>query len=144
MTSKQSVPGLDAVGMVEKLLGEVGARPGLALGQALAQARGRLATRTSRLGVDGALKDLALTLTQHTDTPEASLYGNVFLAMSGALQGAQSVNRENFGEALTAGLTAVQSVGDTSPARQHLIDTPIPTREAYGEAASAGERSMPP
>ncbi|GGO21048.1 DAK2 domain-containing protein [Deinococcus humi] len=139
MTSKQSVPSLGAVGMVQELVEEVGARPGLALGQAFAQARGRMAARTSRPGVDGALEDLALTLIQHTDPPEAGLYGDVFLAMSGALQGAQNLNRENFGEALTAALAAVQTVGDTSPARQHLIGTLIPAREAYREAATAGE-----
>ncbi len=139
MTSKQSVPSLDAVGMVQNLIEAVGVRPGLALGQAFAQARGRMSACISAPGVGGTLEDLAPTLDGKTDTSEAYLCGDVFLAMSGAFQGAGSVNRENFGEALTAALAAVQTEGDISPARQHLIDTLIPSREAYRGAASAGE-----
>jgi hypothetical protein len=56
-----------------------------------------------------------LRLTQHPGTPEAGLYGDVFLAMSGALQGVESVDREHFGGAL------------------------IPARAAYHEAVSVRE-----
>ncbi|OLV15751.1 DAK2 domain-containing protein [Deinococcus marmoris] len=139
MTSKQSVPTAQAVGMVQMLIDEVAAQPGLALGQAFSLARGRMAARPGPPEVGGALEDLGLTLTGSTDNLEAPLYGNVFLAMAGALQGADTVDRENFGEALTAGLDSVQTVGDTSPARRQLIDTLIAARNAYREAAQDGQ-----
>lgn len=139
MTSKQSVPSTQAVDMVQRLIDDVAAQPGLALGRAFSLTRERLAARTTPPDVGGALEDLGLTLTESTDPLEAPLYGNVFLAMAGALQGADRVDRENFGEALTAGLDSVQTVGDTSPARRQLTDTLMAARNAYRDAAQSGQ-----
>ena len=67
------------------------------------------------------------------------LYGGFFLALSETLAGQAALTRENFGAALSAGVDAVQDVGNAQVGDKTLINTLVPARDAYEAALEAGQ-----
>ena len=66
------------------------------------------------------------------------LYGSFFLEMSAALAGKDTLDAQRFGEALSAGVTGVETVGSAKVGDKTLLDTLVPARDAYQAALAAG------
>ena len=112
---------------------------GINMSKGFSQARARMAQRAQAPGLADALDDLAITLLEGIGGSMGPLYGGFFLAMSEALSGQGDLTRENFGEALSSGVEAVQDVGNAQVGDKTLIDTLVPARDAYGAALEAGK-----
>ena len=112
---------------------------GINMSKGFSQARARMAQRAQAPGLADALDDLAITLLEGIGGSMGPLYGGFFLAMSEALSGQGDLTRENFGEALSRGVEAVQDVGNAQVGDKTLIDTLVPARDAYIAALEAGK-----
>ena len=151
---KQSLPMNDGAFIVENLIDMMGEQRaylseidgaigdgdhGINMSKGFSQARTRIAGRTQTPDFAAALDDLAMTLLEGIGGSMGPLYGGFFLAMSDALSGQDELNRENFGQALSKGVKAVQDVGNAQVGDKTLIDTLIPARSAYNAALEAGK-----
>jgi dihydroxyacetone kinase-like protein len=67
------------------------------------------------------------------------LYGMFFQEMGGACRGEESITPQVFQTMLTAGLEAIQSLGDAKVGDKTLIDTLVPAREAFAASVQAGD-----
>jgi phosphoenolpyruvate---glycerone phosphotransferase subunit DhaL len=112
---------------------------GINMSKGFLQARTRMAGRAQAPDLAAALDDLAMTLLEGIGGSMGPLYGGFFLAMSEALSGQSDLTRENFGEALSRGVEAVQDVGSAQVGDKTLIDTLVPARAAYAAALDAGK-----
>lgn len=95
----------------------------------------RQAPQTS---LPAALETLALTLMDGIGGSMGPLYGSFFLAMSTALEGQATLDRELLLQALDAGIAAVEEIGAARVGDKTLMDTLIPARDAYRAALAAG------
>ena len=67
------------------------------------------------------------------------LYGKMFKGFASELDGKEEIGAEEFGAALNAMLTAVQSISPAQPGDKTLIDTLQPAVMAYKKACSEGK-----
>lgn len=67
------------------------------------------------------------------------LYGKMFRGFANELEGKNEIGKEEFGEALNAMLTSVQSISPAQPGDKTLIDTLYPAVTAYKKAAAEGK-----
>ena len=67
------------------------------------------------------------------------LYGKMFRGFATELEGKNQVDMEDFGNALNAMLTSVQSISPAQPGDKTLIDTLHPAVLAYKKAAGEGK-----
>lgn len=112
---------------------------GINMSKGFQQARARMAERASPPDLAQALDDLAMTLLEGIGGSMGPLYGGFFLALSETLAGQAALTRENLGAALSAGVDAVQDVGNAQVGDKTLIDTLVPARDAYQAALAAGQ-----
>ena len=112
---------------------------GINMSKGFSQARERVAERPGEASLPGALDDLAMTLLEGIGGSMGPLYGGFFLAFSEALTGQEALNARNFGDALAAGVAAVQEVGAAEVGDKTLVDTLVPALKAYQAAQEAGQ-----
>jgi dihydroxyacetone kinase-like protein len=66
------------------------------------------------------------------------LYGSLFRAMAGPLDGQADVEPAAFAEALAAGVAQVQKLGKAEPEDKTMIDALLPAQRALAEAVDGG------
>ena len=89
-------------------------------------------------GLAEALDALAMTLLEGIGGSMGPLYGSFFLEMSAALAGKDTLDAQRFGEALSAGVTGVETVGSAKVGDKTLLDTLVPARDAFHAALANG------
>jgi phosphoenolpyruvate---glycerone phosphotransferase subunit DhaL len=67
------------------------------------------------------------------------LYGTFFTDMSEVLDGKDSLTAADFSAMLTAGLAAIQSLGEAKPGDKTLVDVLVPAKTAFDEAIAQGK-----
>ncbi len=67
------------------------------------------------------------------------LYGSLFRAMAGPLDGQADVAPAAFAEALAAGVAQVQKLGKAEPADKTMVDALLPAQQALSKAVDGGE-----
>lgn len=85
-----------------------------------------------------ALEQLSQSLMDDIGGSMGPLYGNFFLGFVNTLEPHAQLDARLFGEALTAAVTGVQSMGNAQVGDKSLIDTLVPARDAYAQALKAG------
>jgi len=70
------------------------------------------------------------------------LYGKMFKGFSTVLQGIDQISAVDFGKALDAMLTAIQSISPAKPGDKTLIDTLQPAVESFRESTGNGKDFM--
>ncbi|RAM65245.1 dihydroxyacetone kinase [Herbaspirillum rubrisubalbicans] len=78
-----------------------------------------------------ALDMLSITLMEGIGGSMGPLYGSFFMAMSTALQGHATLDRQLFLHALDEGIAAVQAIGEAKVGDKTLMDTLVPARDAF-------------
>ncbi len=78
-----------------------------------------------------ALDTLSITLMEGIGGSMGPLYGSFFMAMSTALEGHSTLDRQLFLTALDEGIAAVQAIGEAKVGDKTLMDTLIPARDAF-------------
>ncbi len=86
-----------------------------------------------------ALDGLGDTLLTDIGGSMGPLYGMFFQEMGGACRGEETITPQVFQAMLTAGLEAIQSLGDAKVGDKTLIDTLVPAREAFAASVGAGD-----
>jgi dihydroxyacetone kinase phosphoprotein-dependent L subunit len=114
---------------------------GINMSKGFSQCGERLAKRAAPPSLPVALADLSDALMGGIGGSMGPLYGSFFLDMSSVLEAHASLDKQLFYRALSAGIDAVQAIGDAKVGDKTLIDTLEPARAAY-EAALAENRSF--
>jgi dihydroxyacetone kinase-like protein len=114
---------------------------GINMSKGFSQCGERLAKRATPPSLPAALADLSDALMGGIGGSMGPLYGSFFLDMSSVLEGHALLDSPLFYRALSAGIDAVQAIGDAKVGDKTLIDTLEPARAAY-EAALAENRSF--
>jgi len=112
---------------------------GINMSKGFSQAAVKMAARAQPPSLPQALEDLALSLLEGIGGSMGPLYGGFFLAFSEVLEGQSQLTAQNFGDALSAALSAVQEVGGAVVGDKTLVDTLVPAFEAYKAALERGE-----
>ena len=85
-----------------------------------------------------ALEVLAYVLLDEMGGSMGPLYGALFLAVSTAISGHESLDKDLFLVAISDGTEAVQAIGNAQLGDKTLLDTLIPAREGYRAALVDG------
>lgn len=84
------------------------------------------------------LKVLAKILMMKIGGSMGPLYGKFFKGFAKEIDGKEQIDVNDFGQALTAILTSIQSISPAKPGDKTLIDTLHPAVNAYNEAVQSG------
>jgi dihydroxyacetone kinase-like protein len=90
-------------------------------------------------GLGAALGVLGQTLVDGVGGSMGPLYGNFFLALSGALGERELVDAPAFSAMLGAGLAAIQEIGSAKVGDKTLLDALVPARDAFEAAIETGK-----
>jgi len=85
-----------------------------------------------------SLKTLGKILMMKIGGSMGPLYGKFFLSMGKALEGAEGVGRDEFGQALRASLDSIHAISPAQVGDKTLMDVLIPADEAYAKAEADG------
>lgn len=107
---------------------------GINMSKGFSQCGERLAKRATPPSLPVALADLSDALMGGIGGSMGPLYGSFFLDMSGVLEAHALLDKQLFYHALSAGIDAIQAIGDAKVGDKTLIDTLEPARAAYGAA----------
>jgi len=111
---------------------------GINMSKGFSQCGERLARRDAPLPLPTALGELSDALMAGIGGSMGPLYGSFFLDMSSVLDAHASLDKHLFYRALSAGIDAVQAVGEARVGDKTLIDTLAPALAAYGHALQDG------
>lgn len=111
---------------------------GINMSKGFSQCGERLVRRDAPLPLPAALGELSDALMGGIGGSMGPLYGSFFLDMSSVLEAHASLDKHLFYRALSAGIDAVQAVGEARVGDKTLIDTLAPALAAYGTALEAG------
>ncbi|MFC0403366.1 dihydroxyacetone kinase subunit DhaL [Paraburkholderia rhizosphaerae] len=114
---------------------------GINMSKGFSQCGERLAKRAAPPPLPVALADLSDALMGGIGGSMGPLYGSFFLDMGSVLEGHALLDKHLFYRALSAGIDAVQAIGDAKVGDKTLIDTLEPARAAY-DAALNDNRSF--
>jgi dihydroxyacetone kinase phosphoprotein-dependent L subunit len=107
---------------------------GINMSKGFSQCGERLAKRAMPPSLPVSLADLSDALMGGIGGSMGPLYGSFFLDMSGVLEAHALLDKQLFYRALSAGIDAIQAIGDAKVGDKTLIDTLEPARAAYGAA----------
>lgn len=99
---------------------------------------GEKLTRTGPISLADACETLALVLMEGIGGSMGPLYGNFFMELGETLKSSPQLDAALFSKALSAGIAAVQSIGDAQLGDKTLMDTLLPAQEAFAQALAAG------
>ena len=111
---------------------------GINMSKGFSQCGEALRAKSALPGLAEALDALAMTLLEGIGGSMGPLYGSFFLEMSAALAGKDTLDAQRFGEALSAGVAGVETVGSAKVGDKTLMDTLVPAREAFQAAVAGG------
>jgi dihydroxyacetone kinase phosphoprotein-dependent L subunit len=107
---------------------------GINMSKGFSQCGERIAARGETPSLALAFDDLAMTLMEGIGGSMGPLYGSFFLSFAETLEGHQELDKSLFLKALSAGIDAVQAVGEAKVGDKTLIDTLMPARSDYQQA----------
>jgi dihydroxyacetone kinase phosphoprotein-dependent L subunit len=111
---------------------------GINMSKGFSLCRERLLASPALPGLAESLDTLAMVLLEGIGGSMGPLYGSFFMGFSETLAGHDRMDARLFGEALTAAVAGVQSVGDAKVGDKTLIDTLVPARDAFLAASKGG------
>lgn len=111
---------------------------GINMSKGFTAARERLAALPAPRLTD-ALRVLGETLVEDVGGAMGPLYGSFFGAMGDALGDREAVDAAAFSSMLSAGLTAIQEIGNAKVGDKTLLDALVPARDAFDAALRAGK-----
>ena len=111
---------------------------GINMSKGFSQCGEALRAKSALPGLAEALDALAMTLLEGIGGSMGPLYGSFFLEMSAALAGKDTLDAQRFGEALSAGVAGVETVGSAKVGDKTLLDTLVPARDAFHAALANG------
>ncbi len=85
------------------------------------------------------LKTLGKILMMKIGGSMGPLYGKLFTSMGKAIEGKESVGKEEFLDALKAALTSIQAISPAKVGDKTLMDVLIPSVDAFDKAVSEGQ-----
>ncbi|WP_372437262.1 dihydroxyacetone kinase subunit DhaL [Pseudomonas chlororaphis subsp. aureofaciens] len=91
-----------------------------------------------QLDLAGALDELTLSLMEGIGGSMGPLYGSLFIGMADEVRGSQQIDAARFARLLRGGLTSLQDITDAGVGDKCLMDTLIPTVEAFEQAEAGG------
>lgn len=111
---------------------------GVNMGKGFRLAGEKLHARGAFSFADG-LETLGDTLLSDIGGSMGPLYGTFFTDMGEVLDGADAIDAALFSAMMTAGLAAVQGLGEAKPGDKTLVDVLVPARAAFDEAQASGK-----
>src|SRR5450830_388873 len=91
-----------------------------------------------QLSLAEALDELTLALMEGIGGSMGPLYGSLFIGMADEVRGREEIDAASFARLLRGGLTSLQDITDAGVGDKCLMDTLIPSVEAFEQAQAAG------
>jgi len=91
-----------------------------------------------QLSLAEALDELTLALMEGIGGSMGPLYGSLFIGMADEVRGREEIDAASFARLLRGGLTSLQDITDAGVGDKCLMDTLIPSVEAFEQAQAEG------
>ncbi|WP_213941763.1 dihydroxyacetone kinase subunit DhaL [Pseudomonas sp. dw_612] len=91
-----------------------------------------------QLSLAEALDELTLALMEGIGGSMGPLYGSLFIGMADEVRGREQIDAASFARLLRGGLTSLQDITDAGVGDKCLMDTLIPSVEAFERAVAEG------
>ncbi|KPH01424.1 dihydroxyacetone kinase [Pseudomonas sp. RIT-PI-q] len=91
-----------------------------------------------QLSLAEALDELTLALMEGIGGSMGPLYGSLFIGMADEVRGREEIDAARFARLLRGGLTSLQDITDAGVGDKCLMDTLIPSVEAFEQAEANG------